>query len=143
MLDVDLAILFFFLVLCPIYLMMQFISGLVTTLLFTGAYVAAISIHKAHGADDVFLLGLSYVNFMIVLNVIGWIMQFIGHGVFEKRKPALLNNIFSSLVAPFFVVVELLAMLGYNKAEFEELQKECKRRIDLYHQQKNAGKKSH
>ena len=79
---------------------------------------------------------------MIALHVGGWIMPFVGHGFFEKRAPALTNNILTALVAPFFVFVELLAMLGYNKTEFEELERECKRRIDIYHERNTAAKKS-
>ena len=43
--DVDLAILFFFLLLCPLYLMVQFFSGLVTTVFFVGAYVVALQLN--------------------------------------------------------------------------------------------------
>lgn len=53
-----------------------------------------------------------------------WIMQFIGHGAFEKRAPALLDNLVQALVlAPFFVFMELLFIFGYRP----ELQK----RIDI------------
>ncbi|KAJ4960051.1 hypothetical protein NE237_019961 [Protea cynaroides] len=45
-----------------------------------------------------------------------WTGQFIGHGVFEKRAPALLDNLFQAfLMAPFFVLLEALQMLcGYE-----------------------------
>ncbi len=49
-----------------------------------------------------------------------WIAQFVGHGAFEGRAPALLDNLLQSLVlAPFFVFMELLFMFGYRP----ELQK--------------------
>lgn len=35
----------------------------------------------------------SSMPFAIALNVASWIAQFIGHGVFEKRAPALFNNL--------------------------------------------------
>jgi len=39
----------------------------------------------------------------LFLNVASWIAQFIGHGVFEGRKPTLLDNLFQALLlAPFF-----------------------------------------
>lgn len=51
-------------------------------------------------------------------------MQFIGHGAFEKRAPALLDNLVQALLlAPFFVFMELLFIFGYRP----ELQK----RIDV------------
>lgn len=45
-----------------------------------------------------------------------WTGQFIGHGVFEKRAPALLDNLLQAfLMAPFFVLLEGLQMLfGYE-----------------------------
>ncbi|GMH21926.1 hypothetical protein Nepgr_023769 [Nepenthes gracilis] len=45
-----------------------------------------------------------------------WTMQFIGHGVFEKRAPALLDNLAQAfLMAPFFVLLEALEKLfGYE-----------------------------
>lgn len=48
------------------------------------------------------------------LFVLGWVAQFIGHGFFEHRKPALLDNLVQSLVAaPYFVLFELLFKLGF------------------------------
>ncbi|XVF50098.1 hypothetical protein PTKIN_Ptkin04bG0067400 [Pterospermum kingtungense] len=41
-----------------------------------------------------------------------WTGQFIGHGVFEKRAPALLDNLVQAFVmAPFFVLLEVLQLL--------------------------------
>ncbi|ESQ27711.1 hypothetical protein EUTSA_v10019143mg [Eutrema salsugineum] len=38
-----------------------------------------------------------------------WIGQFLGHGVFEKRAPALLDNLVQAfLMGPFFVLLEVL-----------------------------------
>ncbi|SMN22518.1 similar to Saccharomyces cerevisiae YGL010W Putative protein of unknown function [Maudiozyma saulgeensis] len=49
----------------------------------------------------------------ICLFVMSWVFQFIGHGVFEHRKPALLDNLVQSLVlAPYFILFELLFKLG-------------------------------
>jgi uncharacterized membrane protein YGL010W len=35
----------------------------------------------------------SAMPFAIALNLASWIAQFIGHGVFEKRAPALFSNL--------------------------------------------------
>ncbi|KAF9736038.1 hypothetical protein PMIN02_003798 [Paraphaeosphaeria minitans] len=52
-----------------------------------------------------------------------WIAQFIGHGKFEGRAPALLDNIVQAfLLAPFFVWFEILFTLGYRP--------ELKKRVD-------------
>lgn len=48
------------------------------------------------------------------LFVVGWIIQFIGHG-FEGRKPAFMDDVKSLLVGPLFVVAELAFMLGLRR----------------------------
>ncbi|XP_057805147.1 2-hydroxy-palmitic acid dioxygenase MPO1 [Salvia miltiorrhiza] len=55
-------------------------------------------------------LGFS-LGWKVVLasQLICWTGQFIGHGVFEKRAPALLDNLAQAfLMAPFFVLLEAL-----------------------------------
>ncbi|KCV70018.1 hypothetical protein H696_03485 [Fonticula alba] len=49
------------------------------------------------------------------VHVVSWIAQFWGHGKHEGRKPALLDNLFQSLVmAPLFVFLETLFLVGYR-----------------------------
>lgn len=56
----------------------------------------------------------------IAVEVVSWIAQFVGHGVYEGRAPALLDNLLQALVlAPFFVFMEVLFKFGYRP----ELQK--------------------
>jgi uncharacterized membrane protein YGL010W len=56
----------------------------------------------------------------IGVELFAWIAQFIGHGVYEGRAPALLDNLVQALVlAPFFVFMEMLFFFGYRP----ELQK--------------------
>ncbi|CAG8975563.1 hypothetical protein HYALB_00005631 [Hymenoscyphus albidus] len=56
----------------------------------------------------------------IAAEIISWGAQFVGHGVYEGRAPALLDNLLQALVlAPFFVFMEFLFMFGYRP----ELQK--------------------
>lgn len=51
----------------------------------------------------------------IAVNIVSWLAQFVGHGVYEGRAPALLDNLAQALVlAPFFVFMEGLFMLGYR-----------------------------
>lgn len=53
-------------------------------------------------------------KFTLYIHIIAWIAQFIGHGIFEKRAPALLDNLLLTLVAPNFVVLEVMFELGYK-----------------------------
>lgn len=60
----------------------------------------------------------------VAVHVGAWILQFIGHGKYEGRAPALLDNLVQALfLAPFFVWYEVLFKLGFRpqlKKEVEE-----------------------
>ena len=67
------------------------------------------------------LQGMS-VSTAVILWVLGWVMQFIGHGVFERRRPALLDGLLQALhAALFFVWLELLFSLGFRKDLLKKL----------------------
>jgi uncharacterized membrane protein YGL010W len=40
----------------------------------------------------------------IVLFILGWIFQFIGHSVYEKRQPAFVRNLVHLLVGPLWIL---------------------------------------
>jgi len=46
------------------------------------------------------------------LFVIGWALQIVGHAVFERRKPALLDNAFHMFIGPMFITAKILVALG-------------------------------
>ncbi|WBW73079.1 ER membrane fatty acid alpha-oxygenase Mpo1 [Schizosaccharomyces osmophilus] len=53
----------------------------------------------------------------IFLHIISWVLQFIGHGVFEKKRPALLDNLVQSIFfAPLFAFLETSPLFGYQPA---------------------------
>ena len=81
----------------------QLLLGLATTL-FTAALVWA-----AHGLGD--LTPATSLTLGAGLFTLGWFIQFIGH-YYEGRKPAFADDLVGLLVAPMFVVLELLAMAG-------------------------------
>jgi len=59
----------------------------------------------------------SHTPAIIAIHVLCWIAQFVGHGLAEKRAPALLDNLLGAVVlAPFFVHLEILFGLGYRPA---------------------------
>ncbi|CCC66723.1 hypothetical protein NCAS_0A01650 [Naumovozyma castellii] len=63
----------------------------------------------------------------LALFLFGWIAQFIGHGVFERKKPAVFDNLVQSLVlAPYFILFELLFKLGFYKELTAKLETELK-----------------
>lgn len=51
----------------------------------------------------------------IATHIVCWLLQFLGHGAFEGRAPALLDNLLQAVfLAPLFVWLELLFKLGYR-----------------------------
>jgi uncharacterized membrane protein YGL010W len=61
--------------------------------------------------------GLVFVGFFVV----GWIIQIIGHVVFEKRRPALVDNLFQMVIGPLFLCAELFFMLGFKQELHQEV----------------------
>lgn len=67
--------------------------------------------------------GTSANTWAAAVNVVCWIAQFVGHGKYEGRAPALLDNLVQALfLAPFFVWLEFLFYMGYRP--------DLKRRVD-------------
>jgi len=59
----------------------------------------------------------------VMLNVVAWIAQFLGHAFAEKRAPALLDNIAGAFVlAPFFAHLETLFSMGYRPELYKRIQ---------------------
>ena len=60
----------------------------------------------------------------IGVHIFSWLAQFVGHGVFEGRAPALLDNLVQAIfLAPLFVWLEILFAFGYRpelKARLDE-----------------------
>lgn len=70
-----------------------------------------------------------------------WLFQFVGHGAFEKRAPALLDNLVQALLlAPLFVWMELLFFLGYRPELRSRLDKAVETEIARFKQQKTSAK---
>ncbi|KUI66969.1 hypothetical protein VM1G_02004 [Cytospora mali] len=68
---------------------------------------------------------------------VAWILQFIGHGKFEGRAPALLDNLTQALLlAPLFVWLELLFYFGYRKELQERVEKQVVKNIAKFRAEK-------
>ncbi|KAI5296189.1 hypothetical protein KEM52_005259 [Ascosphaera acerosa] len=93
-----------------LYAVMEPVAGSVLGVIVMG--LAAI----AHSLTDT-LGGALATKVCVVVHVVCWIAQFIGHGVYEGRAPALLDNLVQALfLAPIFVWLEVLFMCGYRPA---------------------------
>ena len=65
-------------------------------------------------------MGLGALVFAICFGV-GWVWQLIGHQVFEKRRPAFVDNIIQLLIGPLFFAAEILFALGMKEALRKEV----------------------
>ena len=103
----------------PVYIWVDFIVGTFTAM----QYLVIDHLLKDFSFDS-FNLGYETWKVWLAIHIAAWLVQFIGHGFFEKRKPALLDNIFLTLNAPIFVNLELVYFLfGYRKEELIESKK--------------------
>ncbi|KAJ9646563.1 hypothetical protein H2201_000652 [Coniosporium apollinis] len=77
------------------------------------------------------------------LHIFSWIAQFVGHGKFEGRAPALLDNLVQALfLAPFFVWFEVLFFFGYRpelKSRVETAVQQARKRFREEKAKKSAG----
>jgi uncharacterized membrane protein YGL010W len=48
------------------------------------------------------------VPYLWALFVSGWIIQFVGHGVYEKKSPAFFKNVEHLLIGPLWVFAKLI-----------------------------------
>ncbi|KAF3764835.1 DUF962-domain-containing protein [Cryphonectria parasitica EP155] len=77
--------------------------------------------------------------------LVAWILQFVGHGKFEGRAPALLDNLMQALLlAPLFVWLELLFYFGYRKELQQRVEKQVDRNIAQFKAERtNKNGKAH
>jgi len=78
----------------------------------------------------------------VALHIFSWIAQFFGHGVAEKRAPALLDNLVGAIfLAPFFVHLEILFALGYNPTLHRKMQNGVGKEIAQFRRETKAAQK--
>ena len=76
------------------------------------------------------------------IHISSWLAQFVGHGVFEGRAPALLDNLIQAIfLAPFFVWLEVLFALGYRPELKGRLDKAVEQEVSRFKESKGAKQK--
>jgi len=97
------------------------IAGASATPLIVGAAALANNLLNKYDKTKVNSIALG-------VHVISWILQFVGHGKYEGRKPALLDNLVQALfLAPLFVWYEVLFKLGF----YPQLKKDVEAAIEV------------
>jgi 2-hydroxy fatty acid dioxygenase len=78
--------------------------------------------------------GVSSWVIALPIHVAAWIAQFIGHGVYERRRPALLDSLDQALItAPMFVLLEVLFSFGYRKDLYDRVMTQVRINVLAYH----------
>ncbi|KAK9547800.1 hypothetical protein V6Z79_008630 [Aspergillus fumigatus] len=108
-----------------------------------GGLIAPLLIASAAYANYLLSTYGTTVNYWAAgIHVVSWLLQFVGHGVFEGRAPALLDNLVQALLlAPLFVWLEILFFLGYRpelRARYEE---SVKKEIAAFRSKKGGAAK--
>eukprot|EP01102_Stenamoeba_stenopodia_P017420 TRINITY_DN622_c0_g1_i1.p1 TRINITY_DN622_c0_g1~~TRINITY_DN622_c0_g1_i1.p1 ORF type:complete len:202 (+),score=30.67 TRINITY_DN622_c0_g1_i1:187-792(+) len=103
------------------YITLEPFAGFTASVLLVGLWLSA---------NKFALVQANAVSFAVVLHIFSWTMQFIGHGVVEGRKPALLDSLLQSFVlAPLFVWFEVLFTFGYRPKLHAEIQQQISKNI--------------
>lgn len=98
--------------------------------------------------------GAAYSNYLLstygttanywagAVHVVSWLAQFVGHGVFEGRAPALLDNLVQALLlAPLFVWIEVLFLFGYRPELKSRYTKSVNNEVAKFNAQKKKAAK--
>ncbi|KAI9847215.1 MAG: hypothetical protein M1837_003079 [Sclerophora amabilis] len=96
--------------------------------------------------------GTAYANYLtstygttanytsLAVHLLCWIAQFVGHGAFEGRAPALLDNLVQAVfLAPFFVWMEILFYFGYRPELKGRLDKGVSAEISKFKKSRDAN----
>ena len=100
------------------YLVLDYALGVAAVLLFTVLMVAALHLDRFGTRMAWWISGSVFV--------LGWVVQFIGHGVWEKRRPALMDNLTQVFVAPIFLVAETAFAMGLKSELRDEVHRKMK-----------------
>ncbi|KAK3167078.1 hypothetical protein OEA41_010203 [Lepraria neglecta] len=112
-----------------LYILMEPVAGGILAPLLLGGTAYSNNLTTTYGSTaNYWALGLF---------VFSWIAQFIGHGVFEGRAPALLDNLVQAVfLAPFFVWMEILFSFGYRPELKSRVDSAVQKEVDKYHKSK-------
>lgn len=115
-----------------LYILMEPVAGGLLAPLIVGGTVYANHLTSTYGATA--------NSWALGIHVCSWLAQFLGHGKFEGRAPALLDNLVQALfLAPFFVWFEILFYFGYRPELKARLDKAVGKEVKKFRESKNKG----
>ncbi|KAJ1507345.1 hypothetical protein HMI54_010798 [Coelomomyces lativittatus] len=72
-------------------------------------------------------------TYALMVHVAAWVLQILGHQVFEKRSPAFLDSFSQAfLLAPFFVWLEVLFSMRYRQDLAERIHTKAQQQRELF-----------
>jgi uncharacterized membrane protein YGL010W len=86
---------------------------------------------------DCNILGYANHKVLLALLLASFVIQEIGHQIFEVRKPSVKDETVVFLSAPLLVVIEILSIFGYRKDEITETKKYIEYNIEQYKKSKH------
>ncbi|KAF2869273.1 hypothetical protein BDV95DRAFT_608839 [Massariosphaeria phaeospora] len=117
-----------------LYILMEPVAGAMLAPLLIGGTAYAYHLTSTYGTTANYWAG--------GINGACWIAQFVGHGKFEGRAPALLDNLVQALfLAPFFVWFEILFFLGYRPDLKHRVDKAIAQEVQKFKASKEKGAK--
>ncbi len=96
--------------------LLDFVIGSAIAVLAALLLLAAYAIASQVSVPAVYMIAAT-------LAVIGWAFQIVGHAVFERRRPAFLDNLTHMLIGPMFVVAKAFTRFGFRRDLSDALQK--------------------
>ncbi|OJD25986.1 hypothetical protein ACJ73_02637 [Blastomyces percursus] len=116
-----------------LYVLMEPVAGALLTPLLVGGTALVNHLTATYGSTATYW-GLG-------IQAVAWIAQFVGHGAFEGRAPALLDNLVQAFfLAPFFVWLEVLFWLGYRPQLKARIDQAVMKEIAKFKEEKGKGK---
>ncbi|KAL6704733.1 hypothetical protein ACN47E_007654 [Coniothyrium glycines] len=115
-----------------LYILMEPVAGALLAPILIGSTAYANHLTSTYGATANSWAG--------AINIACWLAQFVGHGKFEGRAPALLDNLVQAIfLAPFFVWFEILFTLGYRPELKGRIDQAVEKEIQKFKQNKQKG----
>lgn len=114
-----------------LYVLMEPVAGgMLAPLLLAGT---------AYGNHLTSAYGMKANYIAIGIHIASWIAQFIGHGIFEGRAPALIDNLVQAIfLAPFFVWMEILFAFGYRPELKSRLDQSVEKEVTKFRGEKGS-----
>ena len=120
------------LVYATLYILMEPVAGGILAPLLLASTAYSKQLTSTYGATANY--------WALAVFVASWISQFIGHGVFEGRAPALLDNLIQALfLAPLFVWMEILFACGYRPELRSRVDTAVEKEVENFKKRKSRG----